>query len=667
MTTTNALQSDHVNYLIFRYLQESGHEDTAKSFWRDWNRPRDFRDPESFPFARHVHHRELVTVIQDGLRHDELRARVTKSECLFKWSLVDPGRSGDSADAEINGSRPSSSGKRKSIGTGARQSDDSTAPAVKRPRLSGPDHQINGHREAMDIDGGSSSVEDNEDDTNAVSPAVASDGTGDALTMRYDSVATQTEVANGQIVPVPRLKARSIVLDINKPSSKIFHAAWNPNKSGKSRNTLFVTGESLCRMYQTPDRLNGATHILEHIDEPAVSDDCMVTGMTWHPAGRMLTCAVDTVGPPRDGKQKNTRRVISIGPDVGGTYTHFPTSELLQPPGVALHIEYSPSGEYLMLARTNGDRGVVEIWPAVQSQLVNAPTTQPLAWKLFDHSLSDAAWSGDRQLMVCTHTEHAWSLKLADELSHSTSFTAETIASHNLEERSVVLPPCGEVDITYMNDATHNIDVFFVRPYDQESGQDKMVVVDSTLYDTEAYLKARKTFPLDWSFVTFVAQPARETIPEQTIRNYGPARLLATVAENGGCRLFELGRDSNGLICKPLFNQDGYTLKMSYGSALAAAWSPNGEYIAIAGTGLVQVWQAAAPDSIESRAVLTWRINKSSPQETEDVRGMDRESSRPVSLTWDSLSQKICFAIDSKVTIIELEDSEEPMDGIQPT
>lgn len=646
MTTPGALHSDHVNYLIFRYLQEHGHENTARAFWRDWRRPREFREPESLPFARAVHRHELVSVIQDGLRHDELQSRVTRGERRFRWSMIDPRRNSeaDADNQEPNGSRPPSSGKRKSIGV---RQDETIAPAVKRPRLG--DTQVNGHRDAMDIDGRSSSAEENEDDANAVSPAVASDA-GDALAMRYDSVATQTEVANGQRMPPSRLKPRSITLDINKEASKIFHAAWGPDRSNRSKNALFITGESLCRMYRTPDHLND-TRSVEHMDEPAVSRDCMVTAMAWHPQGRMLTCAVDTIGMSQDGKQMNTRRVISIGPDVGGTYTHFPNSEFLQPPGVALRVEYSPNGDYLMIARTNGDRGVIEIWPALHSQVAaTTPSTQPIAWKIFEHSLSDAAWCGERQLMVCTHTEHAWVLKLSEELTHTTAFTGDSIALHSFVENEVVLPPSGEVDTTYKHDATHGIDVFFVRPYDQESAQDQMVIIDASLYDTEAYLKAKQTFDLDWTFVTSAVQPAKKTDlpPSEVISNYGPARLLATIAESGGCRLFELNRDSNGVICKPLFNEGGYSLKMSYGPALAVAWSPDGTHLAMAGTNLVQVWQATGT-TIDNRPVLTWRTGKSSLEEVEHANGIGREASKPICLTWDAPGEKICFAFENKV------------------
>ena len=87
MAQSGALSSDHINYLILRYLQESGHENTARAFYRDWHRPREYRDPEDLPFTPTVHRYELVSVIQDGLVHDELQARVGRNERRFRWTM----------------------------------------------------------------------------------------------------------------------------------------------------------------------------------------------------------------------------------------------------------------------------------------------------------------------------------------------------------------------------------------------------------------------------------------------------------------------------------------------------------------------------------------------------------------------------------------------------
>ena len=63
-----ALNSDHVNYLIWRYLQEQGYGKSAVQLSREW----DNKDPQSLPFADHVKHHTLIHMLQDALTHDKL-------------------------------------------------------------------------------------------------------------------------------------------------------------------------------------------------------------------------------------------------------------------------------------------------------------------------------------------------------------------------------------------------------------------------------------------------------------------------------------------------------------------------------------------------------------------------------------------------------------------
>lgn len=62
------LESDHVNYLIWRYLQERGMARTAVSLQREWNTP----NPEALSFSHAVKSHELIRLIQDGAHYDEL-------------------------------------------------------------------------------------------------------------------------------------------------------------------------------------------------------------------------------------------------------------------------------------------------------------------------------------------------------------------------------------------------------------------------------------------------------------------------------------------------------------------------------------------------------------------------------------------------------------------
>ncbi|KAI9718193.1 MAG: hypothetical protein M1812_004183 [Candelaria pacifica] len=69
--TAVPLTSDHVNYLVWRYLQESGHGEAAVKLQRDWN-----RNPQSLPFAQYIKTHALVSLVQKGLQYHEIEQTI---------------------------------------------------------------------------------------------------------------------------------------------------------------------------------------------------------------------------------------------------------------------------------------------------------------------------------------------------------------------------------------------------------------------------------------------------------------------------------------------------------------------------------------------------------------------------------------------------------------
>ncbi|KAJ5779558.1 hypothetical protein N7457_007278 [Penicillium paradoxum] len=67
------LTSHHVNYLIWRYLQEAGHGDAAVSLQRAW-----YPDPQTLPFAPYIKTHALVSLVQKGLQYHEMEASLDK-------------------------------------------------------------------------------------------------------------------------------------------------------------------------------------------------------------------------------------------------------------------------------------------------------------------------------------------------------------------------------------------------------------------------------------------------------------------------------------------------------------------------------------------------------------------------------------------------------------
>lgn len=73
------LTSDQVNYIIWRYLQESGFRDSAYSFQRDSK-----ADRLDEPYRSHVKPGTLVYLIQRGLQYEELAAQVDRDGTIKK-------------------------------------------------------------------------------------------------------------------------------------------------------------------------------------------------------------------------------------------------------------------------------------------------------------------------------------------------------------------------------------------------------------------------------------------------------------------------------------------------------------------------------------------------------------------------------------------------------
>ncbi|KAJ8608698.1 hypothetical protein MRB53_039500 [Persea americana] len=643
--TAGILHSDHVNYLILRYLQECGHEDTARAFFHDWHRSKEFRNPEDLPFANAVHRSELVNVIQNGLRHDEVQSRITQREKRFGWLDINPQRRELNGEMEMEyaTSRPSSSGKRKSLSgnAGARLNDE----PVKRQRLSSSGQDpvmINGHRDAMVIDAISPSGDVEDED--AVSPAVASEGAETVPTLRYDSVTTQTEVMASQKMPLPGWRNRAVVL--RKPGARVFHASWSPQNDIEREapnSTLVAAGESICRLYKTPQHIDDELRNIEHVDEPGLQDNSFITAMTWHPSGNVVTCAVDGTHHSAIGKDMAMRVLISLGRDRAGTITHLTDLPLLQPPGIVFRLE-----------RWTG----------------NKITTSRL--RIFDFSLSDAAWSGDKKIAVCGRASQVSILKLTDEIGSVLNHTAETIVRHNFTEQQPILPEMGPVATTYRHDTTNDLDIFIMHQFDQlddveQLRQDRIIIADPQLYNTPDYIKSNQILPLNRDFTTAAIQPRSTISIEPQARD---TRLLAVCDQDGRCEVHALSRMNGAAFCQSLFNAGGQTFELAHHRPiLAASWSPDGRLLALAGFDLLQIWQIEyiTPNTLENRAVMTWEAKKFGFEElphqngsvngmhdVDGINGSDDENVqpvRPVVLNWCGDGRKIVLAVDEKVCL----------------
>ena len=688
--TSGALCSDHVNYLILRYLQEAGHETAATAFWRDWHRVPEYRDPENYPFAPVVRRGELVNVIQDGLHHDELIARVKKDERKFQFTSL-TSREGlvERREREVlengtAGSRPSSGAKRKGRPPTMRPPDEFPTPAPKRQRRSEGSEGVHLNGDAMDVDAASASADaEGDEDGEAVSPTIASEPEIIEVPERYDSmdVAVQTEVKTGP-------KTSTMYWRIDKPNATIYHSAWSPSTDPKSVNTLLTVGDSLCRFYQVPDDVNTAKQVgvasclssalftpsalpkiklkihsltlpqILSIDEPSLPPSSMVTASAWHPEGHTVAWAVDSVRELPGGRQESHQVVCSQNRDSGSSCQYL-CPPLIEQPSIVLKIQYSHRDNYLLVARTNLKRSLVLVY---DTRVPGAEKAEPVAWRILEHAVLDFACGESVGFIVCGENGLFSTLRIDverikdfggrpyasmnDPLKPEDSYTAEAILMHGLTQsrqytfdRSGLNTPPRRWD--KVRHAAYSVSALV-------SSEDKILVMEAT------------------DSITWTNLPGQVTaLAFQPSFKYGDEALLAVAFEEGGCSLYtKMGTVPGKAYGIHQIHAPLLTVHLSDGPALALAWSADGKFLALGGTDLVQVWETDAlvywqehrvetvTDSLHE-PLVTWRPDTSATGPRNGEHEPDRPLTEP-SLSWSADGQSLSFAHDKQVSLLSI-------------
>ena len=652
-----ALHSDHINYLILRYLQEHGHESAATAFYRDWHRPQEFRDPENLPFAPVVKRHALVSVVQDGLRFDELSARSSKYGRKFRWTAINPRQPLDEQedveaaleDGTATESRPPSSGKRKGRPPVMRAPDEFPTPAPKRQRRSEGSEGLllNGDRDAMDVDAISPTAEVDED-AEAVSPNVASDTEVIEVPERYDSmdVATQTDIKTGP-------KTSAMYWTIDKPGARVLHNLWNPDPNPKNAKTLLTVGESLCRFYEIPDAMDDAKQI-SHNDDPKLAADSVVTATAWHPNGHTAASAVDGTRHFSGDRSGISQRIVLHSRDYGSV-TLDARAKLLEPASIVLCLRYSPKGDYLLVLRTNLHRGLVQVWRTPGSDEhkdndsdLQAQGARPIAWRIFERQVLDASWTADDRFLVCGDDGISGAYNLDQTIKPENGFTEESVAVHGLVEHQseMIGLRCkwdklrvdGRLGVAAF--ASTERRVIFTVP------------LQSCMSDTADKGDIGDATSLPGQLTALAFQPHYDSHENQA-GDHGAedSCLLAATFEEGLCVLYRISRPSSTHAdCEELLQ-----LELPEGPALALAWSPQGTHLAIGNTDLAQVWQAEdlerLPNGKRHEALVTWQpdadaIGKRNGEHADEQEGMIEPS-----LSWSADGESLAFAVDRQVSI----------------
>ena len=598
--TSASLGSDHVNYLILRYLQETGHENTAVTFFTDWRRPPEFRDPENLPFAHQVRRRELVNVIQDGLSFDEINSRVRKQRREFRWA----GAGDEVVENGVDGSRSGathSNGKRKGRQTRTRRasSGGTSAPHPKRRRKSHDGVTMNGDG-GREIDAASADA-DAAENHEAASPAMQSaeaNRTDIPPKERYVSINAnvQTDENMG-----PQTTTTQWRVDI--PNAMILHSMFGPESTSRDPDILLVVGQETCRFY----RISGAiqeTNQVVSVDEPSLPRRSIVTASAWYPYGNVATLAFDGQRMLSEGRHVQWQSIISFDSQTGRT-SQFSSPPLLEPSGIVLALRYSFDGQYLLAIRTNGRRGLIQVH---KTSRTDADTHALVAWHIFSNPVMDAAWTGKKEFLVCGESGLVHAFTLEDEIPiERRNHTADSVRFQGLGTSTMSMPQ-----------RKANWDKVRV------AASSGLVALASTRDRT---IQLRRSEVAGWEH--------HELSGQLTALAFHPSEdVLACVFEEGFCTVF-------------LGSSQKHTLQLVRAPVLALAWTPDGQHLAVASVSLVQIWDL---DSIKGRdtasrqRLVTWK-----PEPGRNGERHEGSSLAEPSLSWNAKGDRLAIAMDDLV------------------
>ncbi|KAH7351055.1 WD repeat protein [Rhexocercosporidium sp. MPI-PUGE-AT-0058] len=590
------LNSDRINYLIWRYLVESDYKETAVRLQQEWN----IQDPQQLPFAPHVTNHALVAVLNRGLLYNVQERDLTQ--------LQEPPRDVPAPASGFFGplmpaSPPAEAAEEDHENLRKRQLDSDQpqqqqqhlhqpGPPVKRPRLSNGYENGFESTTPMDVD----EEQQNGDENAYPSPE------------QLPVVATIGPEQGTQVEKVNELSAETIFLELTEdPSAKnvvLLQCEFNP----RDPSILAAAGtDALARMWTlsrtSPDSASGSespgkTIFAPHqnlLDE-GVSPNTTVTGLAWSSNGSVIAVSSE---PIEDGTAR-----IEFWHSDGMPLATFNGFES---PVICLRWNLSDTS---CLALSPQEDPKEDTKSTVIS--VMHPTLETIVkYHISNHNLHDqpleATWTGDGEFFVCGGDVLQEFLCADNAITPGRKF--ETAPGEVLSK--VTYDPRSRLLATASESGTISI-------YDQ-SGQCRSFNAHQGLITS-----------LTWQPLQTPPGPADET-----------ERYLASAGEDNAISLWNVR--SSDTKAKS---------SMTMGSAVVAlAFTPDGAFFAGCTNDRILIWKADdvnVPRATWTRGdELGWRTPLSHDSVSEELQ------EDQFSLCWDADGQRLAYGVNSRLAVID--------------
>ncbi|KAK3946349.1 lish protein [Diplogelasinospora grovesii] len=605
------LDTDRVNYLVWRYLLESNYRETAAKLQKEWRIQAPHRH---FDFARHVSNYALVSLLNKGLVYEDYQRQFAAETQqvpqdvpataerlamgVFGPLKYEPApKDGEDEDEEDDRSEsePEPEPEREEIENPRKRPVDRQHHALpngspaKRQRLS------NGYENGADSATTPMEIDHAENNHHAYpSPLEGEQAASPILRTEGPEQGTQVDKVH-ELTPETiflRLGADEASPEEAPPlqgneNPMVLHCEWNPTDP----SLLAAAGtDALARVWTVsrgaasesqPDHVNGISRPFMNLIEDDVPKNATVSAMAWNSRGDAIALAIETAN----------RATISIW-GLDGTSIH--RFDGVEPPVIKLR--WSPNNDYILAISPEKGGTLISVF---SSSMPNS-----ISHTLPDHNLDsdplDAAWISETEFILCGG-DLLTSLRCTEQgIVKGREFHTAGDEGFNLVQfdwRSRL--------VATSNDRGH-IDLW------DESGQ-------------------RRRISAHIGVVTAIQWQPLRTEPAED------ERLLASGGEDGVISVWNVRNPDN----KPK-----YSMTMT-GPVMGVSMTPDGAFIAGATSDKIWIWKLG--EHTTPRA--TWTRVAHDGWLSPKNNGESDEEFTPC-MGWDAEGQKLAYGANNRLAVI---------------
>ncbi|GFF23792.1 anthranilate synthase component 1 [Aspergillus udagawae] len=595
------LTSHHVNYLIWRYLQESGHGEAAVTLQRAWN-----HDPQSLPFAPYIRTHAL----------DGNPTPFTPSKYFFgpvpleietQKGQAGPEEAGTGTDQAADSST-SKAAREGGVSNGhptAEAGGPQLPPATVKKARKSDRGEVNGDEVPMDVD--TNGVGTEKKPTVAASPSPAQmnvDGDGDVnmdvppnLQEQEPAAAPTFTLTTGHSVGVQISPAKAADLS---PNTTILNVAggdhvtrtlWRPNDP----TTVLAAGDTFCSLWRLQSTSSGP--VQEKLVESRGDGNC-VSAVAWHPKGHKFAVAT----------YNDMRGSITMY-DVAGNAVDL----LPEVPRMITGLHWADNSSHLIVVASDSKISELAIWDdSLRPDEFPSP-------QVVDGSIFDLSWLGHKQAYAS---------------GHGVVYQCDVDSSIRIAKTF----SWGDSDRVWS----------FVRC--ANAGSSPVAVAASS--DTAAFWVPTHDMHLDGAHqgdITSIEIRPRPESAEKTQLDHSV--VLASASTDDTVKIWQIDLEAKRFICL-------HRLVLGQSMpALAACFSPDGYAVAAASRDRLFIWNAERGGT----AMATWAVSGSDKAKSEGeadhaVNGQNGgvESLPDRSLSWDTDGKKLAFGFAKQLMIAYL-------------